>query len=187
MSLKMSLYEALITLRVPPEKARAVTEACREEVQILALKPDLARTENQMRKSISDVAGEMRGSIRGVRSSFEEQTAQLHKLVERQSEQIATLNRLLVNQVDNLKLLVEKQGDELFSAIDRKGNSLHAVMKKQESLTDEKSTLLESSIKDLKSKNRFVYWQLGIVVASVVFPLLKIGFDHILAQYLYPL
>ncbi|MGY2199342.1 hypothetical protein [Pseudomonas gingeri] len=185
MSLKMSLYDALIALRVPPEKARAVTEACREDVQILALKPDLARTENQLKKSISDVAGEMRGSIRGVRSQFEEQTAQLHNLLERQSEQIAILNRAITHQVEDLRLLVEKQSDEVFSAIDKKGNSLHAAMKKQESLTDEKSTLLESSIKDLKSKNRFVYWQLGIVVASVLFPLLKIGFEHILAQYMF--
>jgi ABC-type sulfate transport system substrate-binding protein len=60
MKISLTLYDALISANVSPDKAKAVVDAWETDVEKLATKSDLQQVETRLAASISEVRSEMK-------------------------------------------------------------------------------------------------------------------------------
>ena len=77
MTLVITIYDALTTANVPPDKAKAVVHAWEAEVENLASKADLKQVETHLTQSITALGVELRSSIREMQTALREQGAEL--------------------------------------------------------------------------------------------------------------
>ena len=81
MKLSITLYDALTSISMPSNKAKAVVDAWECDVEKLASKSDLAQTEKHLKTSISELGAELRALIKEqgaeLRASIKEQGAEL--------------------------------------------------------------------------------------------------------------
>ena len=81
MKLSITLYDALTSISMPLNKAKAVVDAWECDVEKLAFKSDLAQTEKHLKTSISELGAELRALIKEqgaeLRASIKEQGAEL--------------------------------------------------------------------------------------------------------------
>lgn len=81
MKLSITLYDALTSISMPSNKAKAVVDAWECDVEKLASKSDLAQTEKHLKASISELGAELRALIKEqgaeLRASIKEQGADL--------------------------------------------------------------------------------------------------------------
>ena len=87
MRLSLNLYDALTSISVPTHKAKAVVDAWEADVQQLASKSDLKRTESRLEGSISELRTEITALIKGQSADIRTQGTELRALIERQSSQ----------------------------------------------------------------------------------------------------
>ncbi|MFL9676104.1 DUF1640 domain-containing protein [Pseudomonas marginalis] len=80
MKLSLALYDALTSISVPNNKAKAVVDAWEDDVKHFASKSDLERTESHLEGSISGLRTDLTALIK-------EQGADLRTLIERQASQ----------------------------------------------------------------------------------------------------
>jgi len=67
MKISLTLYDALISANVPPEKAKAVVDAWETDVEKLATKADLQHVETRLNASISELRSEVRSDMKVMR------------------------------------------------------------------------------------------------------------------------
>ncbi|WP_338524298.1 DUF1640 domain-containing protein [Pseudomonas batumici] len=77
MTLAITIYDALTTANVPPDKAKAVVHAWEAEVEKLASKADLKQVETHLTQSINALGTELRASIKDLQSALREQGVEL--------------------------------------------------------------------------------------------------------------
>ena len=81
MKQSITLYDALTSISMPSNKAKAVVDAWECDVEKLASKSDLAQTEKHLKTSISELGAELRALIKEqgaeLRASIKEQGADL--------------------------------------------------------------------------------------------------------------
>lgn len=81
MKQSITLYDALTSISMPSNKAKAVVDAWECDVEKLASKSDLAQTEKHLKTSISELGAELRALIKEqgaeLRASIKEQGAEL--------------------------------------------------------------------------------------------------------------
>ena len=80
MKLSITLYDALTSISMPSNKAKAVVDAWEIDVEKIASKSDLLQTEQHLKASISELGAELRVLIREqsteLRSSIKDQGAE---------------------------------------------------------------------------------------------------------------
>ena len=85
MKLSITLYDALTSISMPSNKAKAVVDAWECDVEKLASKSDLAQTEKHLKTSISELGAELRALIKEqgaeLRASIKEQGADLRSSI----------------------------------------------------------------------------------------------------------
>ncbi|NWD72604.1 DUF1640 domain-containing protein [Pseudomonas gingeri] len=87
MTLALTFYDALTTVSIPSEKAKAVVQAWEAEVEDLASKSDLKQVETHLTYSITALGAELRSSIKALQSSLREQGVELRaELKEQRAE-----------------------------------------------------------------------------------------------------
>lgn len=69
MTLAITIYDALTTANVPPDKAKAVVHAWEAEVEKLASKADLKQVETHLTQAITNLGVELRAELKDQRSS----------------------------------------------------------------------------------------------------------------------
>lgn len=67
MKISLTLYDALISANVPPEKAKAVVDAWETDVEKLATKADLQHVETRLNASICELHSEVRSEMKVMR------------------------------------------------------------------------------------------------------------------------
>lgn len=87
MKVSLNLYDALTSISVPNDKAKAVVDAWEADVQQLASKSDLKRTEARLEGSISELRTEIIALIKEQGAAIRNQGTDLRSLIERQSNQ----------------------------------------------------------------------------------------------------
>lgn len=87
MKISLNLYDALTSISVPNDKAKAVVDAWEAEVQQLASKSDLKRTESRLEGSISELRTDLTALIKEQGAGIKTQGIELRALIERQSSQ----------------------------------------------------------------------------------------------------
>ncbi len=90
MSFSVSLYDALVSIAVPPEKARAVIDAMEREMgATLATKTDMLLLRQDLRLEIGEIRQELRQEIGAVRkeiSQLRQEVSQEFTLVRKEME-----------------------------------------------------------------------------------------------------
>lgn len=85
MKQSITLYDALTSISMPSNKAKAVVDAWECDVEKLASKSDLAQTEKHLKTSISELGAELRALIKEqgaeLRASIKEQGADLRSSI----------------------------------------------------------------------------------------------------------
>lgn len=87
MKVSLNLYDALTSISVPNDKAKAVVDAWEADVQQLASKSDLKRTEARLEGSISELRTEITALIKEQGAAIRNQGTDLRSLIERQTNQ----------------------------------------------------------------------------------------------------
>ncbi|TFY93152.1 DUF1640 domain-containing protein [Pseudomonas nabeulensis] len=119
MRLSLNLYDALTSISVPNDKAKAVVDAWEADVQQLASKSDLERTEARLEHSIAELRSDLTTLIK-------EQGAEIR-------EQGVVLNTALREQRTVLSTALQAQGTELRALIERQGSQFEGAVTKLES------------------------------------------------------
>lgn len=83
MKQSITLYDALTSISMPSNKAKAVIDAWESDVEKLASKSDLAQTEKHLKTSLSELGAELRALIR-------EQSAELRSSIREQGVELRT-------------------------------------------------------------------------------------------------
>lgn len=85
MKQSITLYDALTSISMPSNKAKAVVDAWECDVEKLASKSDLAQTEKHLKASISELGADLRALIKEhgaeLRASIKEQGADLRSSI----------------------------------------------------------------------------------------------------------
>jgi len=84
MKISLNLYDALVSISVPNEKAKAVVDAWETDVEQLASKSDLIQTENHLKSSITELGSELRIMIERQSKDFQGSISELksnHRLL----------------------------------------------------------------------------------------------------------
>ena len=85
MKQSITLYDALTSISMPSNKAKAVVDAWECDVEKLASKSDLAQTEKHLKTAISELGAELRALIKEqgaeLRASIKEQGADLRSSI----------------------------------------------------------------------------------------------------------
>ncbi|NWA28585.1 DUF1640 domain-containing protein [Pseudomonas gingeri] len=68
MTLAITIYDALTTANVPPDKAKAVVHAWEAEVEKLASKADLKQVETHLTQAITNLGVELRAELKEQRA-----------------------------------------------------------------------------------------------------------------------
>ncbi|MFQ6591053.1 MULTISPECIES: DUF1640 domain-containing protein [Pseudomonas] len=87
MKISLNLYDALTSISVPNDKAKAVVDAWEADVQQLASKSDLERTESHLEGSISELRTDLTALIKEQGAAIRTQGTELRALIERQGSQ----------------------------------------------------------------------------------------------------
>lgn len=166
MKLSMNLYDALTTINVPPNKAKAVVNAWESDMEKFATKSDLLRTETQLQTSITELGSELRGMIKD------------------QGVEIRSLGSMLQEQGTELRAAIKEQGAELREAMTKQGAELRESMTKQgaelRSAITEQGAKFQVSVAEMDSQNKILRWQLSILLVCITIPLLKLAYDMLI-------
>ncbi|WP_248801012.1 DUF1640 domain-containing protein [Pseudomonas sp. MWU13-2105] len=71
MTLAITIYDALTTANVTPDKAKAVVHAWEAEVEKLATKADLKQVETHLTQSITNLGVELRAELKEQRADHQ--------------------------------------------------------------------------------------------------------------------
>ncbi len=107
MKYSITLYDALASISMPADKAKAVVDAWENDVKDLASKSDLIQTEKHLKACISELGTELRASIR-------EQGAELRSSIKQQGVE---LRSLITEQGAELRSSIKEQGVQLRTSI----------------------------------------------------------------------
>lgn len=110
MRLSLNLYDALTSISVPNDKAKAVIDAWEADVQQLASKSDLERTEARLEHSIAELRFDLTALIKEQGAQIREQGASI-------KEQGVVLSTALQAQGTELRALIERQGSQFEGAV----------------------------------------------------------------------
>jgi len=106
MTLALTFYDALTTVSIPSDKAKAVVQAWETEVENLASKSDLKQVETHLTQSITALGAEFRSSIKELQSSLREQGVELRaELKEQRAEFRAELKEQRAEQRSSTRVL----------------------------------------------------------------------------------
>jgi len=181
MKLSMNLYDALTSISVPPNKAKAVVNAWESDMEKFATKSDLLRTETQLQTSITELGAEVRSLGTELRALINEQGAELRASIK---EQGAELRESMTKQGTELRESMTKQGTELREAMTKQGAELREAMTKQgaelRSAITEQGAKFQVSVAEMDSQNKILRWQLGILLVCITIPLLKLAYDMLI-------
>ena len=110
-----SLYDALISIHVPTDKARAVVDAMEHDMStILATKADLASTQLLLKQEITGVCDSLRQEINNVRDSLQ--------------QEISNVRDSLMHEIENRFGLLSKDIVTLGERTDQKFELLRSSM-----------------------------------------------------------
>ena len=127
MKLSMNLYDALTSISVPPNKAKAVVNAWESDMEKFATKSDLFRTETQLQASITELGSEVRSLGTELRALINEQGVELRASIK---EQGAELRESMTKQGAELREAMTKQGAELRESMTKQSAELREAMGK---------------------------------------------------------
>ncbi|MEF9673017.1 apolipoprotein A1/A4/E family protein [Pseudomonas sp. MWU13-2100] len=153
------------------------------EKQSNELRAEIREQGNEFRSAMEKQSNELRAEIR-------EQGNEFHSAMEKQSNELRAEIR---EQGNELRLAIEKQSHEFWMAMEKQSNALRnetkgqgvelrVAIKEQETALQLLAVKLEASNKEVESKFKLVYWQLGIVLVTVALPLTKTAFDYIVGK-----
>lgn len=163
MKLSMNLYDALTTINVPPNKAKAVVNAWESDMEKFATKSDLLRTEAHLQTSITELGSALRGTIT-------ELSSELRGMIKDQSVEIRSLGSMLREQGTELRASIKEQGTELQAAMTKQGEELRSAITEQ-------GAKFQVSVAEMDSQNKILRWQLGLLLICITIPMLKLAYD----------
>jgi molybdate-binding protein len=157
-NVQYALYDALVSINVPADKARAVVESMEQDMStILATKADLGATQLLLKQEIVGVRDSLRQEIAAVRDSLRQEIAAVRD----------SLRQEITGVRDSLRQEITGVRDSLRQEITGVRDSL-----KQE--IDANRVLLEHKLELLRSSMTIRLGSMQIVGMSLLFAALKL-------------
>jgi predicted nucleic acid-binding Zn-ribbon protein len=120
-----SLYDALVSIEVPADKARAVVNAMEQDMtSLLATKSDLANTQSLLRQELVATRDSLKQEITAVRDSLKQEITAVRDSLK---QEITSVRDSLKQEIDSNRQILEHKLELLRSSMTIRLGSIQIV------------------------------------------------------------